>query len=64
MVNRTLKARIIERFGNQVEFSRKIGASEPLISRVLHGYATLDKDERKRWALVLGAKSPKRLFNY
>jgi len=55
-VNRKLKARIIEKFGTQYEFSHRIGEQEALVSKVIRGHVTIPKEKKEFWAKVLDAK--------
>lgn len=55
-MNKKLKGKIIERFGSQFEFARKIAAHEADVSRVIRGRKDLSQDERDRWAKILQCK--------
>jgi transcriptional regulator with XRE-family HTH domain len=52
--NYILKARIIERFGSQVDFARLLGISEDRLSRVIHGRIMPKENERDLIARKLG----------
>ncbi len=56
MVNNVLKAKIIERFGTQIEFAQAIGASPPHVSMVVRDWQKLSAGDQKRWAEALGCK--------
>ena len=53
-MNRPLKARIIECFGNQVDFARLIGVSEERLSRIIHGRTVPRELEKELIAKKLG----------
>lgn len=53
-MNRRLKAKIIERFGSQADFSQKIGVDESVISRVIRGRRVLSPEDQAKWSKVLG----------
>ena len=53
--NLKIKGKIIERFGNQFEFSKVVNMHESDISRVIHGRRAIDEETRKFWARVLDA---------
>jgi hypothetical protein len=55
--NLKLKLRIIEIFGSQAKFSRKLGIYQPKISWVVTGHWNLDEKEQKMWAEALMCKS-------
>jgi hypothetical protein len=52
-MNRKLKAKIIEHYGSQANFSQIIGKPEPFISRVVNSRIELDAVEKRRWAELL-----------
>ena len=52
-VNLKLKARIIERFGSQVDFARALKVDEQTISRVIRGREGLPEEAQKQWAKKL-----------
>jgi len=56
-----LKARIIERFGTQADFSAVIKERESAISRVVRGRAVLSPETQKKWADLLDCK-PEDIF--
>ena len=53
MKNLTLKARIIENYGEQFKFSHIVGVPESTVSRVIGGIHKLQEKEKKRWAKML-----------
>ena len=55
-MNKSLKLKIIEKFGSQAEFSMAVKEDESAISRVLRGRRKLRPDDRKKWARVLGCR--------
>ena len=61
-MNRKLKARIIQIYGSQYEFSRAIKEHEAVVSRVVRNKKQLDPKEKQRWAQKLGIKNPSELF--
>ena len=48
-MNLKLKAKIIERYGSQVDFSEAIGIDETLISKVVRGRRTLSPEKQLDW---------------
>ncbi len=56
MINNTLKARIIEKFGSQADFAQAVGNFEPVISRVIRGRTFLSDEDQIRWAELLDCK--------
>ncbi|HVP76731.1 MAG TPA: XRE family transcriptional regulator [Thermodesulfobacteriota bacterium] len=52
-MNLKLKFRIIELFGNQVNFAQKVGVQESLVSRVVKGRRSLSVSEQAKWAEIL-----------
>jgi plasmid maintenance system antidote protein VapI len=61
-MNKTLKGKIIGKYGSQVEFAKAIGEHEAVISRVVRGHHDLTAEERMKWAEVLDYDDPERLF--
>lgn len=61
-MNKTLKAKIVEKFGSQVEFAKAIGEHEPIVSRVIRGHHYLSAEERLRWAIALGCEDAESIF--
>jgi hypothetical protein len=61
-MNRKLKARIIELYGTQADFSAEINEDETVISRVIRGRRALPPEERNRWAVALRT-TPERIFS-
>jgi hypothetical protein len=60
-LNLKLKARIIEKYGSQVDFSEAIKIDETLVSKVVRGRRTLDLEKQIVWADALQCK-PKDIF--
>lgn len=52
-MNRKLKAKIVEKFGTQFEFSKAINEHESNISRVIRGRRELNEEDKKAWAKIL-----------
>jgi plasmid maintenance system antidote protein VapI len=50
-MNRKLKARIIEVYGSQADFSQAIGVDEARISRIVRNRRKLQAEEMERWAI-------------
>ncbi|MBT4364974.1 MAG: hypothetical protein HOC71_16955 [Candidatus Latescibacteria bacterium] len=60
-MNTVLKARIIEKFRTQIDFSKVIGVNELTVSRVINNRKKLSKPEQLRWAKALGC-APGKVF--
>lgn len=60
-MNRKLKAKIVEKFGTQADFSQEIKIDETLVSKVVRGRRQLSDESKKIWAKVLDCK-PEELF--
>jgi len=60
-MNLKLKAKIIERYGSQVDFSEAINVNETIISKVIRGRRTLAPEKQVEWASVLHS-TPAELF--
>ena len=54
--NWTLKQRIAERWGSQINFAWELGVNEAFVSRVVKGRQKISDDLKKAWAERLGAK--------
>lgn len=54
MLNFLLRAKIVERFGTQINFSEAIGRDSMFVSLIVRGRKPLDAVGRKKWARVLG----------
>jgi transcriptional regulator with XRE-family HTH domain len=54
-MNKRLKARIIERYGTQADFSVAIKTDETIVSRVIRGRRMLDPKTQEKWAHKLGS---------
>lgn len=61
MVNLILKARIIQFFGTQHAFAKKIKTQASTVSRVVRGRENLTQREQEAWARCLKS-SAKELF--
>lgn len=61
IVNKILKARIIEKYGSQADFAQAMQTDETLVSRIVRGRRILTSEVQKEWAKALGCK-PKDLF--
>ena len=55
-MNRKLKAKIVENFESQANFSQIIKTDESIISRVVRGRRILPADIQQEWAHVLNCK--------
>jgi plasmid maintenance system antidote protein VapI len=55
-MNTALKMRIIEKFGQQWPFARRMGMPEDRLSRIIHGRRTATEKEKGDMARVLGVK--------
>ena len=51
-----LKVEIIKKFGSQIAFAKKVGASELFISQVITGRRKLSPETRKVWYETLKRK--------
>lgn len=56
MKNLKLKARVIEKYGNQSLFCLKAGMREDRLSRLIHGRSTPSDKEKATISRRLGAK--------
>lgn len=54
-INRQLKSKIVQEYGNQKQFARENDISEGIVSRVIRGRFNLTAEEREQWASALGA---------
>jgi len=55
-MNKTLKYRIIQRYGSQADFAQALNLAESEVSRVVRGRRTLPSGVQKVWAEALGCK--------
>ena len=55
-MNLKLKAKIVENFENQANFSQIVKVDETLISRIIRGRRELKPEEQTRWAAILNCK--------
>jgi plasmid maintenance system antidote protein VapI len=53
-MNKKLKAKIIEKFGTQADFSLNLGVDESTVSRVIRERRVLTSVEIEKWAEALG----------
>ena len=53
MLNKKLKAKIIELYGCQADFAIELNIDESYISRIIHGRRHLSDEEKERWAKLL-----------
>ncbi len=60
-MDKILKARIVEKFGTQFEFSKAIGEHEAVVSKVIRKRLILNTEQKKAWAEVLNCK-PSEIF--
>ena len=60
-MNRILKAKIVEHFGNQKEFSKASNIDQSVISKFIHNKRTPKHELKKRISEML-LSTPKRLF--
>ena len=56
MPNIKLKVKIIEHFGSQIRFAMRLGVNDSIVSKVIHRYLVLSKEEQLRWAVLLNCK--------
>lgn len=52
-MNKKLKAKIVEKFGTQFDFSKAINEHESNVSRVVRGRRELNEKDKKVWAKIL-----------
>ncbi len=57
-MNLKIRAKIIERYGSQANFSTVVKRDEAFISRVLHRRRYLTMEEAERWGELLGINTP------
>ncbi len=60
-MNKKLKAKIVERFGTQADFSQVIDTDESIVSRVVRGRRELSPEQKQEWATALNS-DPSELF--
>mgnify|MGYP002803101865 FL=1 len=53
-----LRGRIVEKYGSQEKFARKIGISRVSVSKKLNGVKVFSQNDIEDWALALDIKSP------
>jgi plasmid maintenance system antidote protein VapI len=53
-MNKKLKAKIVEEFGTQADFSLNLGVDESTVSRVIRARRVLTSVEIEKWAEALG----------
>ena len=54
IMNRKLKARIIELFGTQADFAQVIQEDESFVSKIIRGRRVLSPEKLRIWSEVLG----------
>lgn len=52
-MNRSLKAKIFEKYGTQTDFATAVGVDDSLVSKIIRGRKTLNPGSKRRWAVVL-----------
>ena len=52
-MNRLLKAKMIEHYGSQWEFSKALGIHESFVSKIVTGARILSSEDQKKWADLL-----------
>ncbi len=57
----TLKAKIIEKYGTQADFSSELGLNENIVSRIVNGRRTAKPQEAQAIARALNC-APEELF--
>ena len=62
-MNRKLKAKIVERFESQANFSQAIKTDESIISRVIRGRRELTPANKKLWCQALKCEPEDIFFN-
>ncbi len=55
-MNRKLKAKIIERYGSQAEFSYDLRTHAAVISRIVRGRREISLEQKELWASKLDCK--------
>ena len=55
-MNRKLKAKIVENFESQANFSQIVKCDETIISRIVRGRRVLPVEIQEKWADVLGCE--------
>ena len=58
-MNKILKAKIVERFGTQADFSEAIKMHESDVSRIVRGRKILTLETQRKWASALGCTHQK-----
>ena len=53
-----LRGRIVEKYGSQEKFAKKIGISRVSVSKKLNGVTGFSQNDIEDWALALDIKSP------
>lgn len=56
-MNNKLKAKIIEKYGTQVDFALKNGTDETFVSKIIRGRRQLDPEKQFIWAKALACKT-------
>ena len=60
-MNWSLKMKIIEKFGSQVDFAQEMKIDETLVSKIVRGRRKLNPEKQSIWATSLGCK-PEDIF--
>jgi transcriptional regulator with XRE-family HTH domain len=55
-INTKLKARILERFGSQTDFSEEVGQHESFISKVVRNRREPSQETKEHWASILNCE--------
>lgn len=55
-INCGLKVKIIQHYGSQVAFSKRLGVGELFVSQVINNRRKLKPEEMKTWAKALKCK--------
>ncbi len=61
-MNKKLKAKIIEYYGTEINFSKAINLHESVVSKIIQGHRKLRISEQIRWSQILKS-NPKELFS-
>ena len=55
-MNLKLRAKILEKFGSQAEFSMAVKEDESTISRIIRNRRKPSEEQKIRWANIIGCK--------
>ncbi len=53
LINKKLKAKIIERFGYQFTFAQLLQVHESVVSEVVRGWRRLSPEQKEKWCALL-----------